>query len=76
MITNTNNYGSKIIQHEPAWALHAYLRFIELPYSCEFSPSEASLGFPSLPIVVTKVIDGEMSTFPQYFYEYCSNSAT
>ena len=60
-MSSTTDYGSKIIQYEPAWALHAYLRFIDMPYSCEFSPSEASLGFSSLPIVVTKVMDGDLS---------------
>jgi hypothetical protein len=55
---NDRNYESKIIQHEPAWTLHAYLRFIEQPYSCDFSPSEVALGCSTLPIVMTREIDG------------------
>lgn len=66
MTSNDGNYESKIIQHEPAWALHAYLRFIELPYSCDFSPSEVALGFSTLPIVVTKEINGDIFTFLRF----------
>lgn len=69
----SNNGGSrnycenKIIQHEPAWALHAYLRFIEQPYSCDFSPSEVALGCSTLPIVMTREIDGGIFAFSQIF---------
>ena len=42
----------KIIQREPAWELHAYIRYLNLSYSCDDSPTNTALGLSSLPILV------------------------
>ncbi|RYY84469.1 hypothetical protein EON63_09170, partial [archaeon] len=41
----------RVLEHEPAWEIHAYLRFIQLPYIVEYSASPTALGVP-LPAVV------------------------
>lgn len=49
--SNDVNYTIKLIQHTPAWALHALLRFKGIPYvvmNCEFS---CALSRP-LPLIV------------------------
>eukprot|EP01031_Cornospumella_fuschlensis_P033631 gene33631-40682_t len=50
----------RVIEHEPAWELHAYLRFIQLPYLVEYSPSPNALGAP-LPAVVhgNEILSGQ-----------------
>ena len=41
----------RLIQHVPAWHIHAYLRFLGLGYTSEYVPSTVALGF-ELPVLV------------------------
>ncbi len=41
----------RLIEQQPSWALHAYLRFSDIRYVTEFTPSFKALG-RNLPIVV------------------------
>lgn len=50
----------RLVEHQPAWELHAFLRFNDIPYVSEYSPSPVALG-RTLPALADccKVYSGE-----------------
>lgn len=42
----------RLIEHQPAWEIHALLRFYNIPYLSEYSPAPIALG-RHLPVLVT-----------------------
>lgn len=50
----------RLIEHEPAWEVHAFLRFCGVAYTSEFAPTPMAFGRP-LPVVVSasEVYSGE-----------------
>lgn len=41
----------RLIEHQPAWELHAFLHFSGLSYKCEYSPTPRALGVV-LPVLI------------------------
>jgi hypothetical protein len=41
----------RLVEHEPAWDLHLYLRALDIPYIAEYSPAPIGLG-RRLPVLV------------------------
>ena len=52
----------RLIEHQPAWELHAFLHFAGLSYKCEYSPTPKALG-SVLPILIidNTIYSGEAS---------------
>jgi len=45
----------RLIEHQPAWELHAFLHFSGLSYKCEYSPTPMALGH-ILPIIIIESV--------------------
>lgn len=56
----------RLIQYRPAWALHAFLRFLDLPYTCQNILHNAPLGFLTPPSLIT----GQHSFSQPLAFEY------
>ena len=65
----------RLIQQEPAWILHAYLRFLNVDYHTENTIGSKSLGL-QLPIIVDKVTTRTESLALSYLSSRYSDSVT
>lgn len=63
----------RLIQQKPSWALHAFLRFNDLRYASEYTPSFSALG-RNLPIIVTgKAVVSEEESMTYLSEQLCND---
>lgn len=75
ILVHLHNHTMRLIQQEPAWALHAYLRFLNIDYHTENTFASKALGL-QLPIIVDNVTTRTESLALSYLSSRYSTATT